>query len=382
MEPILVNLEIIDQPELLVVGKSVRFRPAQLEEGRNPIHELWGRCFGDGTFAMLEAMTDHVYKPARVGHAYVGLNAARDPATGEVEHTAGMLMNPGTPVPDGFVARPLAPAKVAVGWVKGKPGAEGAIYAAMHRLVADALAEKGFGPDAAAGWTMELYNCPRWTTPDVGGCIVVDYCIPCKPSQQASGPRDGETSNSNAPSVNTRNIDKIRPSHDTLEIFHLPASRVIGEEASYKLNNPVRHAAAPQWERLHASGKWETMAALPRVIPDTHTGWTCDYVPATDMFSYLASRLAPADTPVPEGCQFRDIPETLVAVGRWGEPMPRVLEQMKALGYIPRWAEAGCGWNAELYFDGDESRPASEDGQGWRWMIPCKAETPDSTSTN
>lgn len=173
-----------------------------------------------------------------------------------------------------------------------------------------------------------------------------------------------------------RSIGEIRPFHDTLEIFHLPASRVIGEEALYKLNSGVRLAAAPQWELLSASEVWKkTITTLPRVIPTTFTGWTCNYVPETDMFSYLASVLTPADTPIPEGCQHRDIPETLVAVGRWGEPLPRVIEQVKELGYIPRWHDEGCGWNAELYFDGDESRTdVPDDGQGWRWMIPCMKE--------
>jgi hypothetical protein len=113
------------------------------------------------------------------------------------------------------------------------------------------------------------------------------------------------------------------------------------------------------------------MGELPLLIQGTGFGWACDSNPETGCFSYLVAMLTPADTPVPAGCQFRDVPPTLVAIGRWDEHLDQVIEQMKQLGYVAHWDDAGCGWNTELYFWEEEQLPHSHD-QEWRWMVPCK----------
>ena len=174
---------------------------------------------------------------------------------------------------------------------------------------------------------------------------------------------------------NYRHISEIQPMQEALEIFRLPACRVIGIERTYKLGGKEQHAAAPQWARVTDSEIWKTICALPRVLPDACFGWTCDCIPKKrKRFCYYVATLTPADTPVPEGCQFRDIPATLVAAGRWDEPMHQVLENMKPLGFATHWDDAGCGWNAELYLDEEEGFP-TPNGQEWRWLIPCKEET-------
>jgi len=183
--PAATKLEILDQPEILVVGKPVRANFNDIKAGKNPIPALWCKSFEDGMFAKLEALADHVYKADHVGHSYVGYNSKPDPATGDFEHIAGMLMKLGTPVPEGYVSRTIAPAKTAVSWIKGKKGSEGAIFANMYRLTEAALAEKGIKPDKDSGWSMEVYNCPRWTTPDPEGCIVMDFHIPVAAKEEA-----------------------------------------------------------------------------------------------------------------------------------------------------------------------------------------------------
>ena len=48
-----------------------------------------------------------------------------------------------------------------------------------HELTNKAMEEKGYINDGFA-WSMELYNCPRFTTPDEQGRIILDYYIPCR----------------------------------------------------------------------------------------------------------------------------------------------------------------------------------------------------------
>ena len=48
--PELVKLEIIEQPEVVIVGKSIRFNPLDVTKSEMAPHELWARCFADGTY--------------------------------------------------------------------------------------------------------------------------------------------------------------------------------------------------------------------------------------------------------------------------------------------------------------------------------------------
>ncbi len=175
-----------------------------------------------------------------------------------------------------------------------------------------------------------------------------------------------------------RHISELHPFWETFEIFYMPASRVIGVEQAYK-SDGSDGGAGPQWARVCSSDIWKTLGELPLVIPNTGFGWTCDDNHETGCFSYIVAMLTPAGTPVPEGCQYRDIPPALVAVGRWDEHFDEVKEQMNQRGYKPCWDDKGCGFNAELYFWEEESLPHSPD-QEWRWLIPCKKENPESYS--
>ena len=68
---------------------------------------------------------------------------------------------------------------MAVAWVYGS---EGEVYGreedAMH-----ALEEAGIPvartPDGAI-WCAERYVCPRFTTPDEKGCVILDLCFPAQ----------------------------------------------------------------------------------------------------------------------------------------------------------------------------------------------------------
>jgi predicted transcriptional regulator YdeE len=172
-----------------------------------------------------------------------------------------------------------------------------------------------------------------------------------------------------------RDIAEAKAAQKELEIFKMPACRVIGKEASLPLHGEDPMPAHPLWEACMKSGDWKMLMALPQVIKekDSCLGWTCDYVAATDTFSYLVSALTPAGTPVPEGCQFRDVPETLVAVGAWGDEIGDIAGRLKDMGLEAAWGVAGCGWNAELYFFTEQENPPPNGNKvGCRWMVPCK----------
>ena len=165
----LIKLDFIDQPEIVVVGKVIRCNlDLSTIEVTPPV--LWGHCFSDGTFTTLETLTDFIHDPA-----YVGYMDSYDPATGNFDYLCGMMTKPGVPVPEGFVSRTLKPAKDAIGWIKGK---EGDVYGKAHSLTEHAMAIKGMKPDASHGWSMEVYTCPRFTTPDENGDIILDYYLP------------------------------------------------------------------------------------------------------------------------------------------------------------------------------------------------------------
>ena len=173
--PELVNFQIIEQPEIIVVGKSIHLYTDGTKAEMTP-PELWARCFADGTLATLEALADFIHNPAYVGYMDTNNGAWKG---GEGRYICGMMMKPGVSVPDGFAAQTLKPAKVAVGWIKGKKNNEAAIYANAHDFTEKAILEKGLKPWGGHDWCMEVYTCPRFTTPDENGDIIVDYWIPC-----------------------------------------------------------------------------------------------------------------------------------------------------------------------------------------------------------
>jgi len=171
--PELVNFQTINQPEILVVGKLTRSDfQGRMPDGRH-LSDLWGDCFNTGVFATLEALVPHIHNPA-----YVGYMDGCDFAAGVMNYLCGMMMKPGVPVPDGFAAQKIAPAKIAVAWVKGPQDKVPELCAAAHGITLDAIRQNGLKP--IDGWVMEVYTNERFNAPDANGDIIVDYYLPCE----------------------------------------------------------------------------------------------------------------------------------------------------------------------------------------------------------
>lgn len=166
----LIRFETKELPNLIVVGKEIRYSMEKLMQGDNPIPKLWDECFAAGIFSALESQAEHVFCSD-----YVGFMIDWDLGDGDFSYVVGMMMREGAVVPDGYIAKKLPTCKAAVGWIRGDDVTD--VCAKAHNLTVEMIHERGYQCETMR-WSMELYNCPRFTTPDENGMITLDYYIP------------------------------------------------------------------------------------------------------------------------------------------------------------------------------------------------------------
>lgn len=146
------------QPEAKLVGK--RYADGDRDQ-YGTYGEKWGLWFQNGWF-------DWVVNCGKsVDGSYLG--AMRITEQG-FEYWIGMLMTEAD-VPEGFESVDIPAGDLAVCYLYGREDT-GELYG-MHDACVDAWAEQGWHP---TGWFMERYNCPRFTTPDEKGNVILDYC--------------------------------------------------------------------------------------------------------------------------------------------------------------------------------------------------------------
>ena len=167
----LVRLEFLPLPKILVVGKELRMNMEEHMKGPNQIPGFWETCMSDGTFTVLEQNRDLLYDSA-----YVGFMTDWDRGDGCFSYICGMLYKEGSPVPGGYISRETEPTDAAISWIRGRDVDD--VCQNAHTLTEQAVKDAGYSLDALK-WTMELYHCPRFTTPDAYGEIILDYYIPC-----------------------------------------------------------------------------------------------------------------------------------------------------------------------------------------------------------
>ena len=138
---------------------------------------FWGDWFANGWFDRIEEAMggpDAILKIWENGGGYVGLERR---AEGQpFQYWIGMFAPAGTPVPEGFEAADF-PAG-ALGTV-GIYGPEDEVHGAIPGC-GDAVRDAGMTPwkDPEGGvWSFENGLCPRFTTPDDKGCVILDYCF-------------------------------------------------------------------------------------------------------------------------------------------------------------------------------------------------------------
>ena len=137
----------------------------------------WGEWFGNGWFDAIEQAAGGAsacHELYEDGDAYIGL--MRDKDSEPFQYWIGMFVPCGTAVPDGFECLNFPEASLGTAWVYGD---EGDVYCHEPECMT-ALEKAGYEvmrDSENALWCMERYGCPRFTTPDEKGKIILDICF-------------------------------------------------------------------------------------------------------------------------------------------------------------------------------------------------------------
>ncbi len=133
----------------------------------------WGEWFSSGWFAELASCGE----PEGIENGYIGLMRCGG-TEDSFEYWIGLFLPAGTAAPTGFDTIDLPDSDAAICWIRGKEN-EG-LYA-MHDECVRRSRENGMGNirvDAENRTCFfERYVCPRFTTPDENGSVILDYGI-------------------------------------------------------------------------------------------------------------------------------------------------------------------------------------------------------------
>ena len=136
---------------------------------------MWGEWFANGWFDCIEQSmggTDSILKIWENGGGYVGLERR---ANGQpFEYWIGMFTPADTEIPDGFSHVDFPAINLGICWLYGTERE-------VHNTKAckGALVDTGYQiwHDKNGGeWSFENCVCPRYTTPDEKGNVIMDYC--------------------------------------------------------------------------------------------------------------------------------------------------------------------------------------------------------------
>jgi len=137
--------------------------------------KYWGDAFAGDWFGTIENVAGGADKCAELyedGGAYIGLMRAGDGI--DFEYWIGMFTPPGTPVPEGFDFVDFDESELGVAWIKGK---EDEIYGKEEKCF-QAMKNDGITfSERKDWWFFERYGCPRFTTPDENGEVILDICF-------------------------------------------------------------------------------------------------------------------------------------------------------------------------------------------------------------
>ncbi|GEM_PF-2705438 len=167
----LVKLEIKNFPGGRLIGKAAR---CVVGTDEITMAQLWEECEKDDTFTQLENMKELVLEDARVN--WLG---CFDETAEDFVCFSGVLMQPGTQVPEGLAFFDLAPTHMAIAHVRG-PIKGNMIHADGGEVAIFALAKEGLQIDQKKGYMMELYNKERFLQPKQEGAemVILEYCFP------------------------------------------------------------------------------------------------------------------------------------------------------------------------------------------------------------
>ena len=165
----------MDMAEIIKVYKekipSIRFIGKKYDDFGH-----WGDWFANGWFDVVEnAMggVEAICKLWKDGGGYIGLERRKE--NEPFEYWIGMFTPPDTKVPDGFLSLDFPETHLGICWIYGE---EGETHGVTGNC-AQKLEEEGIEiiPDET-GMVCSFENCicPRFTTPDERGNVILDYC--------------------------------------------------------------------------------------------------------------------------------------------------------------------------------------------------------------
>ncbi len=151
-------------PAMRFIGKKY--------EGFGP---WWGEWFACGWFDRIEQAMGDPEAIRRLwpdGGGYVGLERHADGQP--FEYWIGMFTPADTSVPEGFACVDFPAAALGVCWLYGPEDAVHDACPCRPRLESEGMR---LWTDARGGrWSFENCLCPRYTTPDAQGNVILDYC--------------------------------------------------------------------------------------------------------------------------------------------------------------------------------------------------------------
>ena len=136
---------------------------------------MWGEWFANGWFDVVEASMggpESILKIWENGAGYVGLERR---AEGQpFEYWLGMFTPANTPIPEGFSYVDFPAIGLGICWIYGP---EKEVHKTSACKPAILAAGMELWKDETGGiWSFENCLCPRYTTPDEQGNIIMDYC--------------------------------------------------------------------------------------------------------------------------------------------------------------------------------------------------------------
>ena len=143
----------------------------------NGQHPDWGSAWGEDVFGKIERASGGEEKSHALyedSDAYMGLYY-RNAETGGYDGWVGMFALPDTEVPEGLGCIDFEAQNLGVCWLYGK---QGEVYDLVSQCPAELSAagiEIKSDENGYIGF-FERDQCPRFTTPDEKGNIIVDYC--------------------------------------------------------------------------------------------------------------------------------------------------------------------------------------------------------------
>ncbi len=144
-------------PAARLIGKKY-------ESGAN-----WGEWWENNWFSVLEESQRLPFN----GDAYIGAVHIVD---GMPERWIGMFFPVGTQVPEGFEFIDIEPLDYAVCYLYDKESSDEFYTIDTHNMCLEELKTHGL-KRKEDDWCFERYNCPRFTTPDEKGNVILDYGI-------------------------------------------------------------------------------------------------------------------------------------------------------------------------------------------------------------